>query len=86
MTTNFYVPGRQYEVVQAQAEALRDALSLIAVQRPDLDPEVLKAQIFKLVESTPHSAQDWAAHCLMCVRHGEPLPWEPGATGVGSRP
>lgn len=76
------LPPQQQQVIQAQALEL--VLLQILSRRPDLQREVLQAALVARAETTPHSLQAWAEHCLERVRRGEPLPWEPGAKGAGA--
>lgn len=70
---------------EAQAEDVRRALSRIVAQRPELDLKELEAQVMKLAKNPEQSARAWAAHCMLRVLSGQPLPWEQDATDVGAK-
>ncbi|MCE1119102.1 hypothetical protein [Pseudomonas sp. NMI795_08] len=71
-------------VATEQAMALEEVLQQILPRRPELSREALLAALVAQAWATPHSLQVWAEHCLERVRRGEPLPWEPSATGAGA--
>lgn len=76
------LPPQQQQLIQAQA--LDSVLQQILSRRPDLQREALQAALVARAQASPYSLQTWAEHCLERVRRGEPLPWEPGATGAGA--
>lgn len=74
----------QHLAVAEQALVVEEALQQILPRRPDLQREAFLVALAAHAQGTPHSLKAWAEHCLERVRRGEPLPWEPGATGVGA--